>query len=48
MEAPEQFSDFEDVDLPDVDEFHLDHPHEDLANVQLQNLNDFGHSLFVG
>ncbi len=45
--TPDQFSDFEDVVLPSVDEFHLEDFDQD-QDAQQQNLDDFGHSLFVG
>ncbi len=50
----ERFGNFEDVPLPDLEEFHLDTPtdyvargHEE-AESHRQQMSDFGHSLFVG
>ena len=52
--ALERFGNFEDVPLPDLEEFHLDtptdyHPHgQEEAESHRQLMSDFGHSLFVG
>jgi len=50
----DRFSNFLDVPLPDLEEFHLDSPmdyqarsHEEAESHQ-QQMSDFGHSLFVG
>ena len=50
----DRFSNFEDVPLPDLEEFHLDSPmdyharaHEE-AESHHHRTSDFGHSLFVG
>ena len=49
----EQFDNFTDVPLPDLEDFHLDTPpthgrHDNETDSHRLRMSDFGHSLFVG